>query len=158
MISVVIYSQKKQKQDFTLPKNSIDISINFPFIAPSIEYGRVLTHKEKWFLNVSAGIGTVAYAGGVTIPQQLTFNLGKRSGFFEIGAGGIFWNGDTDSSGFTERESSYNIGPLLGWRKYCKRKFFFRVYMNPLVLSPISNDFSDVLYILNTGVSFGYSF
>jgi hypothetical protein len=138
--------------------NSVSLNMGLMFLAPSVEYGRIILKKDKWFLNGAAGIGTIAVAGGIAVPHQLTFNFGKRSGFFEVGAAGIFWNGKTDSSGFTERESSYNIGPILGWRKYCKRKFFFRIYMNPLVLSPVSNDFSDVLYILNTGVSFGYSF
>ena len=153
-----LFSQEKVKTEFTVPSNSIEANLSLLFLAPSLEYGRILLHKEKWFLNGSAGIGTVAMAGGITVPHQLTFNFGKRSSFFEVGAGGIFWNGETDASGFTKRESSYNIGPILGWRKYCKRKFFFRLYMNPLVLKPISNDFSDVLYILNTGFSFGYSF
>ncbi len=151
-------AQEKTKPEFTVPYNSVEANLSLLFLAPSLEYGRILLHKDKWFLNGSAGIGTVAMAGGITVPHQLTFNFGKRSSFFEVGAGGIFWNGETDASGFTKRESSYNIGPILGWRKYCKRKFFFRLYMNPLVLKPISNDFSDVLYILNTGFSFGYSF
>jgi len=155
---IITKAQDKTTPEFSVPSNSIKANLGLMFLAPSIEYGRVLARSDKWFLNGSAGIGTVAMVGGITIPHQLTFNIGKRSSFFEIGAGGIFWNGETDSSGFTERESNYNIGPVLGWRKYCKRKFFFRLYMNPLVLSPISNDFSDILYILNTGFSFGYSF
>ena len=158
LIAANTYGQDAAKTEFMVPKNSVSLNMGLMGLAPSVEYGKILLKKDKWFLNGSAGIGTVAPVGGVTVPHQLTFNLGKRSSFFEVGAGGVFWNGETDSSGFTERESSYNIGPLLGWRKYCKRKFFFRIYMNPLVLSPVSNDFSDVLYILNTGVSFGYSF
>jgi len=158
LITANTYGQDVTKTEFIVPKNSVSLNMGLMFLAPSVEYGRILLQKEKWFLNGSAGIGTVAMAGGVTVPHQLTFNIGKRSSFFEVGAGGVFWNGTTDASGFTERESSYNIGPLLGWRKYCKRKFFFRLYMNPLVLSPISNDFSDIFYILNTGFSFGYSF
>jgi hypothetical protein len=146
------------KTGFTVPKNSVSVNMGLMFLAPSVEYGRIFAQKDNWFLNGSAGIGTIAMAGGITVPHQLTFNFGKRSSFFEAGVGGVFWNGFTDVSGFTERESSYNIGPLLGWRKYCKRKFFFRLYMNPLVLSPVSSDFSDVIYILNTGFSFGYSF
>jgi hypothetical protein len=158
LLALNIFAQTNSKNEFTVPKNSVSVNMGLMFLAPSVEYGRILIQKEKWFLNGSAGIGTIAVAGGVTVPHQLTFNFGKRSSFFEVGAGGIFWNGTTDASGFTERESSYNIGPVLGWRKYCKRKFFFRLYMNPLVLTPISNDFSDVLYFLNTGFSFGYSF
>ncbi len=156
--TITISAQEKTKNDLPVSENSIGISLNFPFIAPAIEYGRVLLRKERWFLNGSAGVGTIAYAGGVTVPHQLTFNFGKRSSFFEAGVGGVFWNGTTDSSGFTDRESSYNLGPLLGWRKYCKHKFFLRIYMNPLVLSPVGSDFQDVFYILNTGFSFGYSF
>jgi len=156
--AININSQEATKQDFTVPKNSVSLNMNMMFLAPSVEYGRILLQKDRWFLNGSAGIGSIAMAGGITVPHQLTFNFGKKSSFFEVGAGAIFWNGTTDASGFTERESSYNIGPLLGWRKYCKKKFFLRIYANPLVLSPISNDFSDILYILNTGVSFGYSF
>jgi hypothetical protein len=158
IISITTYAQKETEKVFTVPKNSVYINLNMPFLAPSVEYGRVLHSSTKGFLNGSAGIGSIAVAGGLTVPHQLTFNFGKRSSFFEVGVGGVFWNGTTDSSGFTERESSYNLGPVLGWRKYCKKHFFVRIYMNPLILSPLSNDFEDVFYILNTGFSFGYSF
>ena len=152
------FAQEKTVNSFTVPKNSIGATLNYPLFGFSAEYGRVVVKKEKWFLNGSIGLGAVVLTGGFTVPHQLTFNFGKRSGFFEAGLGGVFWNGLTDASGFTDRESEYNFGPLIGWRKYCKRKVFFRVFMNPYVLSPVSSDFEDIFYILNTGVSFGYSF
>jgi len=156
--SFTVSGQEKIKKEFTVQKNSAYINLNMPFFAPSVEYGRVLHSGSKGFLDASAGIGSISFAGGVTVPHKLSFNFGKESSFLEVGIGGVYWNGTTDASGYTERESSYNIGPVLGWRKYTKSNFFFRIYMNPLILSPIRNDFEDVFYILNTGFSFGYSF
>ena len=158
LVTTSIFSQEETQKKFSVPKNSTYINLNMPFFAPSIEYGRVLHSGTKGFLDASAGIGSISFAGGVTVPHKLSYNFGKKSSFLEVGVGSVYWNGTTNASGYTERESSYNLGPVLGWRKYTKKHFFFRIYMNPLILSPISNDFEDIFYILNTGFSFGYSF
>lgn len=158
LISITLYSQNKTDDDFIIPKNSVFLNLNMPFFAPSVEYGRVLHAGSKGFLDGMAGIGSISFAGGVTLPHKLSFNFGKENSFLEVGIGGVYWNGTTNHSGYTERESSYNFGPLLGWRKYIKKQFFLRIYMNPLILPPVSNDFKDTYYILNTGFCFGYSF
>ena len=158
MISIAVYSQEKTKNSFTVPKNSVYLNLNMPFFAPSVEYGRVLYSGSKGFLDGLVGVGSISFAGGVTVPHKVSFNFGEKNSFIEVGIGGVYWNGTTNASGYTERESSYNLGPILGWRKYTMKNFIFRIYMNPLILPPISNDFKDTYYILNTGFSFGYSF
>jgi len=158
MISITVYSQEKTNSDFTVPKNSVYLNLNMPFFAPSVEYGRVIHSGFKGFLDGSAGIGSISFAGGVTVPHKLCFNFGEKDSFIEVGIGGVYWNGTTSSSDYTEREGSYNIGPVIGWRKYTMKNFIFRIYMNPLILPPQSDDYKDTYYILNTGFSFGYSF
>lgn len=150
--SITCFGQSKPP----IKKNIIDITLGGTGIFASINYSRVLLAKENYFINTSLGIGTVA--SGATIPHQLTINLGKQSSFFETGIGGILWSGTDTSSSRINTKNSYNLSPILGWRKYTKSNLVFRIYANP-----IFNISGDLVYGNNKvlpfgGISLGYSF
>ena len=114
--------------------------------------------KEKYFVVASVGVGSLPSLGGVSIPHQVTFNFGKHSSFFEAGIGGVFWSGQSDSSGFEESTNSYNLMPLAGWRKYFKKNLCFRAYASPVIHisgAYFVNDYAVMPYM---GVSLGYTF
>ncbi len=141
-------------------RNSIDITIGGTGLFLSTNYNRVLFVQPGYFVNASVGIGAVIIAGGLTLPHQLTMNFGKKNSFLEVGIGGSYWTGKDDSvdPATAKNIHSYNISPILGWRKNISKHFVFRIYASPLI--HISGE-----YIANNqaitafgGLSFGYSF
>jgi len=106
----------------------------------------------------SVGIGTVPFVGGFSLPHHLTLNFGRNSSFLEVGIGGSYWQGKSNASGYSETESSYQLCPIIGWRKNFENNLVFRVYANPLV------HISGVYYIENYdvvpyfGIGLGYCF
>ena len=141
-------------------RNSIDITVGGTGLFLSTNYNRVLFVQPSYFVNAAVGIGSVIIAGGLTVPHQLTMNFGKKNSFLEVGVGGSYWTGkdDTIDPATAKNIHSYNISPILGWRKNISKHFVFRIYASPLI--HISGE-----YIANNqaitafgGLSFGYSF
>lgn len=137
-------------------RNSVDLTLGGSGLFLSANYSRTILVKPSYFVNASAGVGTVIMIGGVSLPHQLTINFGKKSSFLEVGLGGTFWTGKSNSSGYTETVSSYYLSPIVGWRKNFKNNLFFRVYANPLIY--VSGEKSDYAVTPYAGISLGYSF
>ena len=160
LLSVIAYSQKNN-DDLRRKvgrRNNIDLSIGGTGLFASVNYNRIILVKSNYFINASVGIGTVPYAGGITIPHQVTFNLGGKSSFLELGIGGTYWTGKTNESAYTETFYSYQLSPVIGWRKHFNNNLIFRVYANPLF--HISGEYYIENYsvIPYLGISLGYSF
>jgi len=139
-------------------KNSIDISLGGLGLFVSANYARTLMVRPTFFVVASAGIGTVPGIGGISVPHQITFNLGKKTSFLELGVGGSYWTGKSNSSGFTESINSYNLSPIIGWRKIIKSSFVFRVFASPLIHVLGEYYIEDYSVVPYGGVSFGYCF
>ncbi len=139
-------------------KNSIDLTIGGNGLFASVDYNRTLFIKSNYFVSASVGLGTVPFVGGITIPHQVTFNLGKKNSFIELGIGGSYWSGESNASGYTETLSSYQLSPIIGWRKHFNNNLIFRLYVNPLfhVFGEYYIENYSVLPYL--GVSLGYCF
>ena len=139
-------------------KNIIDITLLGQGGFLSLNYSRILLVRQKYFLNASVGTGMVPYYSGFSVPHQLTFNIGKNTSFFEIGLGGTFMRGKTDSSGFTETTTSYLLSPVIGWRKNFRSHLVLRIYANPLIDTSGDNIYEDMSVVPFLGISLGYSF
>ncbi len=141
-----------------IQKNTVSVDLGGNGLFLSLSYGRVLIQKERCFIAGLLGVGSVPFIGGITIPHQVTFNLGKRRSFLEMGLGGTWWTGKSNASGYTETISFYHISPILGYRFQSGGGFLFRAYLNPLInLSgpPFIEDYRVIPYL---GISLGYAF
>ena len=147
-----------QEQNIYPVKNSFDLTIGGMGLGLSVNYSRTISVKEKYFVAASAGIGTLPFLGGYSIPHQVTFNLGTNGNFMELGLGGNYWNGKTNSSGYTESTYSYQLAPIIGWRKHFKNNFIFRVYANPLFHVSGEYFYNGNAVVPYLGMSLGYGF
>ena len=159
-ISLTVYSRENNNAlSKTLQrKDTVDASIGGTGLAISTNYSRIITVQSSYFINASIGIGTVPSVGGITLPHQLTFNLGQKNSFLELGLGGSFWSGKSDASGYTETLNSYHISPIVGWKKNFENDLVFRAYANPLF--HISGEYFIKNYsvIPYLGLALGYDF
>lgn len=139
-------------------KNSVDITLGGSGLFASANYNRMFFLKPNYFVNVSVGVGTVPFTGGISLPHQATINFGKSNSFLEFGAGGVYWTGKSNASGFTEVLYSYQLYPVIGWRKHFQNNLTFRLYINPLI--HISGEYYIENYdiIPYLGISLGYKF
>lgn len=158
LLSSVTHSQNNTLRNTIIRKNIIDISLGGSGLFLSANYSRVIFITSKYFVNTSIGIGTVPFVGGFSVPHQISFNIGKENSFIELGVGGSYWSGKSNSSGYTETLYSYNLSPIIGWRRNFKSNMVFRAYLNPLI--HISGEYyienySVVPYL---GISLGYAF
>ena len=147
-----------QAQDRAIVKNSVDATIGGMGLGISVNYSRTIVVKEKYFVVASAGIGSIPSIGGYTIPHQVTFNLGSNGNYMELGLGGSYWNGKTNSSGYTETATSYNISPIIGWRKHFNNNLIFRIYANPLFHISGEYFYENNAVVPYLGMSLGYGF
>ncbi len=139
-------------------KNIIDLTLLGQGGFLSANYSHILVVRQKYFLIASAGIGLVPYYAGFSIPHQLTFNIGKRTSFLEVGLGGTYMHGKTDESGFTKTTTTYLLSPVIGWRKNFKSHLVLRIYANPLFDTSGNTIVEDYSIVPFLGVSLGYSF
>lgn len=159
LLSVTVYSQENNANlRKSVMKNSIDLTVGGMGLGASINYSRILLVKSKYFINASVGIGTVPSIGGITIPHQLTYNFGKKNSFLELGVGGSYWSGKSNDSGYTETLNSYQLSPIIGWRKHFKNNMLFRIYANPLFHINGEYYIENYEVIPYLGVSIGYNF
>ena len=157
-ISLSAQEANKQKQVLSVKKNNIEFAVAGLGLGISVNYGHVVFVKPNYFLNVSVGVGSVPFAGGLSIPHQLTINYGKKSSFLELGIGGVYWTGSSSATAEQEKLYSYQITPIIGFRKHIKQHLILRVYVNPLFrVSGVSYyDNYDVIPYL--GFSLGWAF
>ena len=139
-------------------KNVVDLTMGGTGFFISANYNRIIVIKNNYFINTSIGIGTIPFVGGLTFPHQVTLNYGKKSNFLEIGVGGTYWSGKSNSSGYSDNISSYNISPIIGFRKNFKNSLIFRAYLNPIVHVSGGYYIEDYSVIPYLGISIGYSF
>lgn len=159
-VSNLLLAQENNSKQQVLPikKNNVEFTVAGMGLGISINYNRVLLMKSNYFLNASAGIGSVPFSGGLSIPHQLTINFGKKSSFFELGIGGVYWTGTSSATAEQEKLYSYQIAPIIGFRKHVKQRLVLRVYTNPLFLVsgvPLYENYDIVLYL---GFSVGWAF
>ena len=130
LLSSGVFAQSNNEP--TIKMNSVDATIGGMGLGISLNYNRTVSEKENYFVVASLGLGTLPSLGGYSISHQVTFNLGTNGNYMELGLGGNYWSGKTNSSGYTETTNSYNLSPIIGWRKYFRNNLIFRVYANPL--------------------------
>ena len=139
-------------------RNVIEIGFGGSGLVISASYSRKLLVKPGYFMNASLGAGTVPLSGGVTIPHQVTFNLGKRKNYLELGVAGTFFTGLSNASGFSERIYSYQFSPLVGYRRIFFNNLVFRAYLNPLFHIAGEYYLENYAIIPYAGLSIGHSF
>ena len=139
-------------------KNTVDLTFGGSGLEISANYRRKILIRPAYYLNISLGVGTVPLSGGVTFPHQLSYNLGRKSSFLELGIGGTYWTGLSNSSGYAERIYSYQFSPLVGYRRHFFNNLVIRIYANPLF--HLSGEYyrEDYKIIPYLGLSIGHSF
>ncbi len=138
--------------------NIIDITLLGQGGFLSANYSRILLVRQKYFLNISAGMGMVPFYAGFSVPHQLTFNIGRKTSFLEVGLGGTYMRGKTDSSGYTETTTTYILSPIVGWRKNFRSHLVLRIYANPLFDTSGDSIYENYSIVPFLGISLGYSF
>ena len=139
-------------------KNNIDITFGGSGLVISANYNRKLLVRPEYYLNASMGIGTVPASGGMVLPHQLSFNLGKRESYLEMGIAGTFSTGTSDASGIIERQYSYQLSPIIGYRRYFFNSMVFRAYLNPFIHIAGVHLIKDYVVIPYAGLSLGHAF
>ena len=139
-------------------KNTVDITFGGSGLVISANYRRKLLIRSLCYINLSVGAGTVPASGGLTLPHQLSLNLGKKSGFLELGVAGTYWVGTSYSSGFAEKKYAYQFSPLAGYRRHFFNRLVIRGYVNPLFHIAGEYYLEDYRIIPYAGVSIGHSF
>lgn len=138
-------------------KNAVDLSVGGTGLFVSANYNRIVWAQPDYFMASSVGFGSIPIIGGFCFPHQLTVNIPQNKYFWEFGLGGSYWNGKSNSSGFTETIHSYHLSPIVGYRQQMD-KLVFRAYINPLIR--ISGEYllEDNAVLPYLGVSLGYCF
>ena len=155
LVSTIAFAQEEKRN---IIKNSVDATIGGMGLGISLNYSRTISVKDNYFIVASAGIGTLPALGGYSIPHQITYNIGSNSSYLELGLGGNYWSGKTNSSGYTETTNSYNLSPIIGWRKHFRNNLIVRVYANPLFHISGEYFYEDNVIVPYLGVSLGYGF
>ena len=150
----VAFSQNDMSNPYLEKRNNIDVTLFGQGWGISANYSRILIVQPKYFLNTSIGIGSLPFLGGTTFPHQLTLNFGKSKSFLEVGIGGTYWRG-TDMG---EKASSYNLSPVLGWRKHFGNNITFRLYSNPFLNLSGNKLYGESIISPYGGISLGFSF
>ena len=160
MLSTVTSAQENNDSvnERLVRKNNVDLTFGGTGLFVSVNYSRILLVKPNYFINASIGVGSVPVTGGIVIPHQATINLGKKSNFLELGIGGSYWFGENDNSVNNKKTYSYQLSPIVGWRKHFSNNLILRIYMNPLFY--VSGEYYVEYYpvIPYAGISLGYSF
>lgn len=162
LLSKMTYSQDNNVflKTKLIRKNTIDLSIGGNGLFASVNYNRIIMTKSNYFISSLIGIGATPFVGvgGITLPHQITLNFGKTNSFVELGIGGSYWLGKSNASGYTETINSYQLSPIIGWRKHLVNNLVFRVYTNPLIHISGEKYIEDYSIIPYLGISFGYRF
>ena len=140
-----------------LPQNSVDLSIGGVGMGFTFNYGRVVAKKPGYLVIASLGAGSVPSVGGLSIPHRVSFNFGKKNSFLEAGIGGAYWSGREDSAE-APRIHSYQLAPIIGWRKYFKNHWLFRLHATPLFTVSGTNFLNNKDIVFYGGISLGYAF
>jgi len=152
-----------QKKDFTRAealqrKNSVALTLGGNGLFLSVSYGRILVVKSDYFVEASVGMGVFPDIAGANIPHQIIINKGKRTSFLMFGVGGTYEWHKTDASGFTKSVSSYNLVPIIGWKKLFRSHLLFTIYASPLIHISGINLYLGYGVIPYAGMSLGYTF
>lgn len=136
LFSLIANAQDSLKISKTIQKNNIGINIAGEASRVAINYEHNIVLKNHHFVNLGIGIGRneefALWTSGksyVTFPHHLTYNIGQKRHFFELGVGGTV---------LVARETNFNsyfIYPITGYRFQSIRqgRLFFRIYLSFLV-------------------------
>lgn len=158
ILSLIGYSQDSNVVVNNLPKNNIGINIFGEASLVSVNFERNIILESHHFFNIGIGIGRneeitlfQKRKKYTTFPHHLTYSLGNKKHFFEIGVGG------TGLIANSERFASYYVYPVVGYRfqSIQKGRLFFRAYIAPLFQT--NNKETNILEI-PAGVSMGITF
>ena len=158
LFSLIANAQDSLRNIKGLPKNNIGVNIVGEASLIALNYERNFLLKSPHFINLSVGIGineefTLFTSGKeyLTFPHHLTYNIGRKKHFFEIGIGG---------TGLIDRKAnfaSYYIYPIAGYRFQSIRqgKLFFRTYLAWLFQT---NEKKTGVFLIPVGVAIGVTF
>lgn len=157
----VVYGESIQRPE--IRKNAIWGELGGNGVLLSVHYGRVMVQKDRYFIAGQVGVGPIPIVWGAIISHQVTFNLGKRTSFLEIGLGGTYLTWGNNFSYFSDAghsyaDHSYNISPILGYRFQSGKGFLLRAYLNPIINLTGAPFYSDYLIVPYLGVGLGYAF
>lgn len=159
-ISTVLLSQSTSESADSRPLNSIYLNLLGDASLISVNYERQFLVRPNLLISSKLGLGfnnefQLCLFGGcpppekyVTIPHNITGNLGKGRHFLEFGIGGTIISGNT--------RKPYILYPIVGYRflPLKSKKLIFRVFGQ----FPFTGDDDIDIFFIPLGVSFGISF
>ena len=162
-VLILVLPVMAQKKDFTRHealqrKNSFVLTLGGNGIFLSLSYDRILAAKPHYFVDANVGLGFIPMVSGTSFSQQVIFNLGKKTGFLMLGLGGTCEWDKTDASGFTKTETSYNLSPVIGWKKIFRSHLMFQVYASPMIHISGTYLIQDWPVAPFGGIGLGYTF
>lgn len=159
ILSVGVMNAYSQDGQTIIPKkNQLGVTIGGNGIGVSLHYGRSFLISSTRFMEVVVGVGSVPFAGGISVPHQITYNLGKNGNYLELGLGGTYWQGTDDATANQTSISSYQIYPLVGYRKQFRNHILLKAYINPFVHISGVHLYENNDIVPFGGLSIGYSF
>ncbi len=160
LFTLPVLAQKKKftRKQALQRKNSVALTLGGNGLFLSVSYDRILVVKADYFVEASVGIGIFPGIAGANIPHQIIINKGKKTSFLMIGLGGMYEWHKTDESGFTKSVNSYNLVPIIGWKKIFGSHLLFSIYASPLIHIAGINLYEGYGVIPYAGISFGYTF
>jgi hypothetical protein len=158
---LLLFASHTSRAQEERPKNTLGLNIGWGTIA-SLDYERIWQSPKTqnlWIasLGIGGGLeGDITAVGGripiqdlkwfLVVPHKVTYNIGKKHHFMEIGLGGIIVGGPT-----TQPYISY---PVIGYRFIGKNNSTFKFHLS----IPFSGLETDDLAFIPFGIGLGQLF
>lgn len=158
------------KEPYFRPAKNINFCVLGGASHFSLNFEKFFLNREKYFFSASLGMGKAAEYSTqwllfnsskdrpkktyLTFPHHLTYNIGRRKSFFELGMGGTF----IPDAGMIK---NYIFYPVIGYRLQPRSqdKLNFRVFINAPPVQVFKDPHYDVaMFDPFMGISAGLSF
>lgn len=162
LFSIQLHAQDQIQSDhLNFPKQSMSLNVLGSSSLASIEYEHLMFKKERFFGSAALGVGyneelVICIFGNcnespdpvLTIPHRFTYNLGRKSHFFEMGLGGTIH--------ITKLDQPYLLYPIIGYRfqSYKTKRVLFRIFAQVPLFGLNENE----VYFSPLGLSIGTAF
>lgn len=160
--TLTIRAQNDERPPVSDPKNSVNIDLLGNATLVGISYERIIKISRNSFLAGKVGVGygkellldyydTLAtkFPVYISLPHQITFNIGKNRNFIEAGAGGTIILGNASPHYVPYFTAGYRFRPLYAGN------IKFRIFGNFL---PINHKSYRNIFFVPFGMSLGLCF
>ena len=141
-----------------LDNNAIFVELGGGGMLLSLNYNRVLSKSENYFVTGEIGVGPIPLVGGFVVPHNICFNYGQGNHLLLLGGGGSYYRGRTNASGFKDLVESYQIVPIAGYRYQGDSGVNIKLYLSPLINIYGAPMYDNQKILFYGGFAIGYGF